>query len=313
MHVLLAIDGSSCADRARDLVARLPWPDGTAIAVVSVVDDVAAFGLPLVVPSEHARLEMEAAINREVESVLESTARVVERPGVTVDARVLHGRAGTAIVEAATALGADLVVVGSRGHSQLASMLLGSTSDEVVDHAPCPVLVVRDSEIDEVVLGADGSPGATHAEAVLGGWPILRGLPVTVAAVAETAIPFNAGMAAGLYDVVIESYVRDVDTARAEAQELADRVAARLQRSGVAAVAHVMEGEASTELVAFAHPRKHPLIVVGSRGQSGIARLLLGSVARNVLHHATGSVLVVRENVTVKREREGAAAPAAAG
>ncbi|MFI5227209.1 MAG: universal stress protein, partial [Candidatus Limnocylindrales bacterium] len=302
-----------CADRARDLVATLPWPDGTTIVVVSVVDDVAAFGLPLVIPSEHARAEMDAAINREVESVLASTARVLDRPGVTIEQRVLHGRAGTAIVEEATALNADLVVVGSRGHSQLASMLLGSTSDEVVDHAPCPVLVVRDSEIGEVVLGADGSPGATLAEAVLSDWPILRHLPVSVAAVASTAIPFNAGMAAGLYDVVIETYVRDVDASRAEAHDLAERVAARLRRAGVAAVANVLEGEASAELVMFAHARKHPLVVVGSRGQSGITRLLLGSVARNVLHHATGSVLVVRESVAVKRESKRAGTPALAG
>lgn len=312
MHVLLAIDGSPCGDRARDLAATLPWSDGTTLLVVSTVDADAAFGLPLVVPSDHARLEMEAAVTREVEAILDAAVRVLARPTISVDRRVLVGRPATSIVEEAKALGTDLVIVGSRGHSTLASMLLGSTSSEVVDHAPCPVLVVRDTEIDHVILAADGSVGATHAEAAIAEWPVFHNLPVSVVTVAETRIPFNAGMAAGLYDVVVESYVEDVDKARNAAREIAEGAVARLRRAGVEATATVLDGETSAQLVSFAHSRSHPLVVLGSRGQTGITRLLLGSVARNVLHHSTGSVLVVRENVTVRPERERTTEPAAA-
>lgn len=58
----------------------------------------------------------------------------------------LEGYPADALVEHATGVGADLLVVGSRGRGALASLLLGSTSHRVVNHAPCDVLVVRRQE-----------------------------------------------------------------------------------------------------------------------------------------------------------------------
>lgn len=61
--------------------------------------------------------------------------------GVEVERRVVPGSADDAILDAAA--GAALIVVGSHGHGRLASALLGSTSSHVIEHAPCPVVVVR--------------------------------------------------------------------------------------------------------------------------------------------------------------------------
>jgi len=66
-----------------------------------------------------------------------------EFPGVTITPRVLEGPAAFVLVEAAE--GADLLVVGSRGHGGFAGVLLGSVSTHVVHHAPCPVVVVREA------------------------------------------------------------------------------------------------------------------------------------------------------------------------
>ncbi|MDP9270967.1 MAG: universal stress protein [Chloroflexota bacterium] len=63
---------------------------------------------------------------------------------------------------------------------------------------------------------------------------------------------------------------------------------------GVRAVVR-WEGDAATEILAAAQAFKADLILLGTRGRTGVARLVLGSVARNVLHHASSSVLVVRE------------------
>ncbi|HJW22869.1 MAG TPA: universal stress protein, partial [Candidatus Limnocylindrales bacterium] len=146
------------------------------------------------------------------------------------------------------------------------------------------------------------SPGAKLAEHLLTDWPMFHRLPASVVAVAATGVPWNAGMASGLYEAVLESYARDVDAARREVAELADGVAGRLRRASVAATPHIREGEAAAELVSFARGRSRPLIVLGSRGHTGLARLLLGGVARNVLYHAAGSVLIVREGVPVRPE-----------
>jgi nucleotide-binding universal stress UspA family protein len=60
---------------------------------------------------------------------------------VKVDGVVTEGPAGSVLVQAAE--GADLLVVGSRGHGGFVGLLLGSVSQQCVTHAPCPVLVVR--------------------------------------------------------------------------------------------------------------------------------------------------------------------------
>jgi 3-phosphoglycerate kinase len=62
-------------------------------------------------------------------------------PDVQVCPHVLEGRAGQVLVDAAE--GADLLVVGSRGHGALAEALLGSVGQHCVHHAPCPVLIMR--------------------------------------------------------------------------------------------------------------------------------------------------------------------------
>lgn len=311
MHVLLAIDGSSSADRARDLVSALPWPDGTRILVVTAVEPGNEYGVPLAVPGAgHAR-EIEAAIAGEAEATLNAAVRTIDRPGLSVDRRILHDRPASAIVAEAGTFGADLIVIGSRGHGALASMVLGSTSHEIVDHAPCPVLVVRDARVDELILAVDGSPGAALAESVIAGWPVFRSLPATVVAVAPVSVPFNTAMVSGFYGVYVEPDGDPVERAETNAHDLAEAVSARLRRAGVAAVSHVLEGYPAAELIAFANGRSHPLIVMGSRGQTGLTRLLVGSVARNVLHHATGSVLIVRENVTVRSEHSRPGIPVA--
>jgi nucleotide-binding universal stress UspA family protein len=56
------------------------------------------------------------------------------------------GRADVEIVELAEELGADIIVVGSRGLGGFRRVLIGSVSDSVVRHAPCPVLIVREKE-----------------------------------------------------------------------------------------------------------------------------------------------------------------------
>ena len=62
-------------------------------------------------------------------------------PDVQVCPRVVEGRAGQVLVDAAE--GADLLVVGSRGHGGLAAALLGSVGQYCVHHAPCPVVIMR--------------------------------------------------------------------------------------------------------------------------------------------------------------------------
>ena len=95
----------------------------------------------------------------------------------SVDRHVVRGRASSAIVEAAADMAADLIVLGSRGHGPIASMLLGSVSAEVVERAGCSVLVARGSSASRVLVATDGSPCAELIPDVMATWGAFKGLP----------------------------------------------------------------------------------------------------------------------------------------
>ena len=88
---------------------------------------------------------------------------------------------------------------------------------------------------------------------------------------------------------------RAVAASRTHHDQLAREMTAELQAAGLRAEADRQEGDAATEILAAAGASDSDLIVMGTRGRTGLARLVLGSVARNVLQHATCSVLVIRE------------------
>jgi universal stress protein A len=85
---------------------------------------------------------------------------------------------------------------------------------------------------------------------------------------------------------------------RHERDELARSMKRQLVAAGLRAEVDAREGDAATEILAAARDAKADLIVMGTHGRTGLARLVLGSVARNVLQHAPCSVLIVRETAS---------------
>jgi nucleotide-binding universal stress UspA family protein len=104
-----------------------------------------------------------------------------------------------------------------------------------------------------------------------------------------------AGFTPGLYDEVLESYTKSADEARGDVARESQTAAHRLAAAGLDAEAVALEGDAAAEIVKFAETHHVGTVVMGTRGRTGVARLILGSVARNVLLHAHCSVLIVRE------------------
>jgi nucleotide-binding universal stress UspA family protein len=79
----------------------------------------------------------------EAEAILKNCCAEVGDVPCAVHSGILEGSPAEAIIEVANTSKCDLIVMGSRGLGQLAGLLLGSTSQKVVAHAPCPVLIVR--------------------------------------------------------------------------------------------------------------------------------------------------------------------------
>lgn len=145
MHVLLATDGSEISlEATRRGVALLADPKH--VTLLSVVSDVpvdsGAGGIegPIYTPEQQEELLEEE--ERVAAQALADT-RAALPPGTPVDHRVETGDPAAVICTVAKEVGADVVVVGSHGKGFLSRVVLGSVSEYVTRHAPCPVLVVR--------------------------------------------------------------------------------------------------------------------------------------------------------------------------
>ena len=115
--------------------------------------------------------------------------------GLEVTTRLIEGRAASVIVDTARDIGADLVVLGARGHGAIEAAFLGSVSAEVVDQAPCAVLVARGPSAERVLIGTDGSDVAMSAAQFVGGCGLFRNGHVRVV----HAIDVNPTWWLGLY------------------------------------------------------------------------------------------------------------------
>lgn len=298
MRVLLATDGSECADVARDLVRSIDWPVDTVVRVATVVEPLdVVFGAPWAgrltgeVDAVASDLELHG------ETVLEQAARGLVREGVTIERVVLHGRPASAIVDDARTANVDLIVLGSRGHGTIVSMVIGSVAKEVADQAPCPVLVARGRQLTRIVLAHDGSTYARAAEALLSRWPIFGSAAIEVVSVAQQRGPWHLPPSATLYTPTTPDYFEAYREVLREHTAIAEEAAARLGREGLRASAVVVEGDPAKALLGAAESHQADLILLGTHGRTGLQRLLLGSVARNVMVHAPVSVLVARPAV----------------
>ncbi len=137
--ILLATDGSESAIAAARTAVELSNKTGSELHVVHVDTDI---------PIPLSRMEVDPeSISQVAWDRLEEQARQVEAGGGTVEqAHMKAGNAAEEIITLGESLRVGLVVIGSRGHSIWKRAVMGNVSEDVVRHAHCPVMVVRDEE-----------------------------------------------------------------------------------------------------------------------------------------------------------------------
>jgi nucleotide-binding universal stress UspA family protein len=295
MRILVATDGSARAQLAIDLVASIDWPSPSTIHVVEAVSSgLAVFGGPWPPVPPVDTTAFDDAIRAEAQTHLAAAAERLAGSDCAIETSIANGRAADVISSIAVDREVDLIVVGSRGHGTLESMLLGSVSAEVVDRAHVPVLVARGRAISRVVFAWDGSDGAEHAASHLADWGIFSTSEIHVVSVADAAAPWwvDAGMVGE--EAAAEAYARAAEPSRQQHAQMAQEMAHRLTRSGLRAQPDCRDGDPAEQILQAAEVVAADLVVVGTHGRTGLSRLFMGSVARNVLNHAPCSVLVVR-------------------
>jgi nucleotide-binding universal stress UspA family protein len=156
MHVLFASDGSSCCHAAAAFLNRLSWPQDSSGQVVTVFESLAAVSLPEWLQSHLVDQEVAAfglgpfeRDEDEKQRIKEGALQWCGKLPTIFDCQspiIQEGHPAEEILDVLKSEQFDLVVLGARGLSAMGRLLLGSTSEQVLTHAPCSVLIVREHE-----------------------------------------------------------------------------------------------------------------------------------------------------------------------
>ena len=275
MRVVIGHDGSAGAELAARLAASIDWPPGTGIRIIRAV---AAQELPSIDTLLSADSRSPSSDQGLDEPALREAAQLIERPELRVEAAIARGDAADVLADEASSFGADLLITGSRRRGFVQSLVGWSAAGEIVDRAPCPVLVARSTDLRTVMLATDGSAQSAAAAELVARWPIFDLTRIHVVTVSAETPPAR-GLGAG--------------SPAAAAQRTLDTVASLLMDAGRDVVREVLHGRPGPRIAEEAQARSIDLIVIGSRGRTGLGRSLLGSVAGDVLASASCSVLIV--------------------
>jgi nucleotide-binding universal stress UspA family protein len=309
MRILIAYDGSPCADVAIEDLARAGLPENAEARVVSAADVFirppadprAVESSPLEgFPDVQAARELaRQARDRADQNAARAAARAKAMfPGWDVSHESYPDSPAWGIVHGIEKFKADLAVVGSHSRGVLGRLVLGSVSQKVLSYAKCSVRIARCRESGmtkspvKLLVGIDGSPDSAVAISAVASryWPagsearvvLVRDLRMVTALLA-----LGAASATGPVPEVFPASRRWIDEAlKNSAKELTD--------AGLSVTTDAPEGDPKAVLVEEAERWKPDSIFLGAKGLSRVERFLLGSVSAAVAARAQCTVEVVR-------------------
>lgn len=276
MNVLVATDGSKYGRWGLNWVAKLPFVEPPKVLALHVLDR-AVHSLPFRTKLEMQRIEARSA--RTVAYTKKQLALLKLKGTV----RREQGAVAPVILKRAPNQ-AGLLVLGNKGLGALDRFVLGSVSTKLIQHATCPVLVVKGEAVPlkRIALAIDGSPASAKAlEFVLTKFrpnrSTGRGGQVSIHVSVVHVMPFMR------YPEVKEA-----------GRKLVDQNVQKLVKAGFTAEPVCQLGRPAEEIMAVASKHHADLIVMGAKGLDAVSRFLIGSVSTRVVQYANCSVLVVR-------------------
>ena len=141
--IVWATDGSENAERALPYAEALAQEGGASLLAVHIVQEYVGFkvtGLPVRADEADIRVKLGNVVAGLSDKGLNATLKILTH---------MAGQPGDEIADIAKTVGADLIVVGTRGHTAIAELLLGSVTQRLLHIAPCPVLAVPPPPKDE--------------------------------------------------------------------------------------------------------------------------------------------------------------------
>jgi nucleotide-binding universal stress UspA family protein len=267
--ILLATDGSERNEGAvREAIKLTKTTEGKLLALFVVQANTVLMAEG---GSELERMEKEA--REHLENVRERAAS----EGVECELLVHEGEQPFRfIIDEAEKQGASTIVMGRRGLTGVERLVMGSVTARVIGHAASKVLVVPcDCEVslERILLATDGSEHNQPA----------------VAEALRLARRFGGKLTA------LAAFTSEAD--RVTAEESVAKVVELAGKDDIEVEALALEGSPASAIANMAEEQGAGLIVMGSHGRTGIARLLMGSVTEAVIGHTGSAVLVVPKGV----------------
>ncbi len=308
MRILLAVDQSKDSKVAINLLKKMKFPAGSNLILlhVATVDDEA-----MVVRTDKRSRNTSGQLKKPTRPIHEELGRIerlLKSETLQVEPMVVNGIPGKEILNVIRKKNINLAVVGSRGLSRVSGLLLGSVSEWVLNDATCSVLIGRPtarkakpSPTLKLLLATDGSPDAWRAVDVLKSFEFSSGSSLTLLHVMKKQV-FET-----------ELFVESTRKSRAEfVKKVKDLFGNRgtdgvrlLKDTGDALAATGLNideclvfGHQASSIIKVARQKKVDLVIVGSRGRTGLRRMFLGSVSHHISQLAPCSVLVVRSTKT---------------
>jgi len=230
------------------------------------------------------------------------------KPGLKIVPLVGSGIPGATILDAIEQHEINLTVLGTHGRTGRQRFLLGSVSEWVLTEASCSVLIIRGqsekprishSSGMKILVGVDGSDDANAAVNLFRQLKFPASTKITVCSTISEKTIFGTNLTAHAgkpdNDELKQSASKIQQTQKHRIEKMLDIYADKLENIGLHVQKKLAYGHPAEQLLTFAERKKCDLIVVGSRGVTGLRKFFLGSVSNKVACHAPCSVLVVRK------------------
>ena len=289
-RLLLATDFSDWARRAEDYASALAASWRAALTVMTVLEFPPGMNPEYAVNKQYLTDRMSDASSR----LAEFRGRA-QRQGIVTTIRMATGIPSEEVIGAAKAEETDLVIVGTRGKSGLAHVLLGSTAERVIRMAPCPVLAVHSAKedalsgkgirLDRILVPTDFSECSEEAVSVA----------AVVAAQAKASIELMHVVEPAYYS--IDFTIEHPDEREHKRQRSADQLDAlseKLSKAGMTVNIDIRGGAPADTILNVAKTTSSDLIVMGTHGRRGLSHMWAGSVTEAVLRRGPFPVLAVR-------------------
>ena len=307
-NILVPIDFSQMSIQAIGAATNLAGRFGATVHLVHVYDSSYPAGfasIPAAVPTAVPVLAPTIAAQVQAKR-REDLKTLAAQFGIS--AKNSHLRDGAPAFDeicwVAREIGADLIVTPTRGRTGLKRVFLGSTAERVVQHSPCPVFVYRKgaTKIVRILVPVDFSASSLEAlkEAIAFADRVAAG--IVVMHVVDLGLPL-ASEGYWMYDLPTL-----IDAAKEGAQEQMRSFVRRAKFAGVRSETIIQVGPPVSEICQLTETKRIDLIITATHGRTGFKRLLMGSVAEQIVRYAPRSVLVIPSHPAERAKRIGRAA-----